>query len=83
MEYMHFDQNLKEDDYVITDIKGNIIKPKKMMKVLRIQVNKDNIFHHKYALGNFINVFSWGEAGKGVNEPVKLTKNWIKKVVQN
>ena len=41
-EYMHLDWQIKEDDYIITDDKGIVIKPKKLMKVLGININKDN-----------------------------------------
>ena len=39
---MHLDRNTNEDDYVITDDKDKIIKPKKVMKVLGVKINKDN-----------------------------------------
>ena len=41
-EYMHMDKNIDENLYTITDDKGIIVKPKTVMKVLGIKINKDN-----------------------------------------
>ena len=39
---MFLDKSISEDDYTILDNKGNIVKPKRIMKILGIRVNKDN-----------------------------------------
>ena len=41
-EYMQMDKSIDKNLYTITDEKGNMVKPKHVMKVLGIKINKDN-----------------------------------------
>ena len=41
-EYMFLDKSINEDDYTILDNEGHSVKPKRIMKILGIRVNKDN-----------------------------------------
>merc|ERR1711954_35036 len=78
-EYMHMDKNIDKNLHTITDEKGNIVKPKTVMKVLGIKINKNNNLRAHISYMNSKVTMTYNK----IKEALPFMTSMVRKIVFN